>query len=522
MGGRFESLVADLCAGFIGIRAEDVDRQIEHGLRRIVEELDLDLAGLGEFGDDARIHVTHMWTRAGIRSSPRLFDCVTFPWVAARLVRGETVCLASMALVPFVVGDVVAGALGVTTFRRRRHWPEAVVQRLRLLGEVFAVALMRSRAERALAESTALRDAIFTSLHGEVVAIARDGTIVATNGAWTLFAEENGGDPARAGVGVNYVDVCRRAAAEGDHGAKEALEAITAVGEGSAHRALLEYPCHGRHRTQWFLMTVVPFQRPEGGVVISHIDVTRRHQAEEDFKREREALTHALRVSTLGELAGSLVHEVNQPLTAILSNAEAAARLLATELAPDDEKLVALTDIAHEARRASQVVKRLRALFKKEHTDRQLVDVAEVLAEVTALLQKDFERRRIRAELHLPAGLPRVHADVVQLQQVMLNLFVNAAEAVGERDEDARAVHVEASLRAPGLLEVAVRDAGIGVDEASLERIFERFVTTKPEGLGMGLSISRSIVQSHGGRIWATRNADRGLTVHVELPCQPA
>ena len=422
---RFETLVSELCAGFIGIRANEVDRQINDGLRRIAEELDVDRAGLGELRDDGvQIHVTHSWTRHVIPALPRRLESAAFPWITARLRRGFSVCFSrpeelpdeattdrrnlralgtrSMALVPFVTGGTVGGALGVTMLRRRRTWPRELVERLRVLGDVFAMALLRSRAEQALVESTA-----------------------------------------------------------------------------------------------------------------------RRLQAEEDAEREREALAHALRVTTLGELAGSLVHEVNQPLTAILSNAQAATRLLGREATDDDEVLVALKDIAQEARRASRVVGRLRALFKKEHADRRPVDVGEVIAEVHDLLRKDFERRGVTAELHLPLELPRVHADVVQLQQVVLNLLINAAEAVAGLDDRRRTIHVDASLRAPEMLEIAVRDAGVGVKEAEdLDRIFERFVTTKPDGLGMGLSISRSIVQTHGGRIWATRNPDRGLTVHVELPCQ--
>jgi two-component system sensor kinase FixL len=234
-------------------------------------------------------------------------------------------------------------------------------------------------------------------------------------------------------------------------------------------------------------------------------------------QRERGDLAHALRVATLGELATSLAHEINQPLAAIASNALAARRLLTSGQAGTDLPEV-LRDIAADAQRAGQVIRRLRTLFKKEQNERQPVDLTEVIKEVVGLLRKDLERRRVRLEVSLGPDTPRVLGDVVQLQQVMLNVVVNAAEAM-TRDGAPRVLRVEAVSREPGILTIAVRDSGIGVESSELEHIFERFVTSKPEGLGMGLSISRSIIAAHAGRIWATRNPDRGLTMHIELPC---
>jgi C4-dicarboxylate-specific signal transduction histidine kinase len=244
-----------------------------------------------------------------------------------------------------------------------------------------------------------------------------------------------------------------------------------------------------------------------------------RRRAEKDVQRERDGLAHALRVATLGELAGSLAHEINQPLAAIASNAQAAGRLLRTDRG-DSEVPEVLRDIAADAHRAAQVIRNLRALFRKEPGERHLVDMKALIEEVVAhLLRKDLERRDVRVELALLADSPRVLGDVVQLQQVTLNLLLNACEAMGG-DGDRREVRIEMAAREAGILHIAIRDSGKGVAEADLESIFERFVTTKPDGLGMGLSISRSIVETHGGRIWATRNLERGLTMHIEFPCQ--
>jgi len=287
--------------------------------------------------------------------------------------------------------------------------------------------------------------------------------------------------------------------------------------EGRTQRALLEYACHSPSRARWFAMTVEPFKRPEGGLVISHLDITRRRRAEDELEHEREELTHALRVTTLGELAASLAHEINQPLAAIVSNAHATRRLMESATLDRGEILLGLHDIADDAKRASEVVRHLRALFRKEHVDQQPLDLNDVIREITRLLGKDLERKRISLRLRLADDLPRVLGDVVQLQQVILNVVVNACEAMA--DDDLRDVSIETTRLDPGALEITVEDTGRGVEESKLERIFDRFITSKAGGLGMGLSISRSIIQAHGGRIWATRNKDRGLTMHIEIPC---
>jgi two-component system, LuxR family, sensor kinase FixL len=235
-------------------------------------------------------------------------------------------------------------------------------------------------------------------------------------------------------------------------------------------------------------------------------------------RQQREELAHVLRVTTLGELAGS-AHEITQPLSAIVTNAQAIRRLM--DVGPAEEAAVrkALADMADDAKRASQIIRRLRALFRKEHADRREIDVNALIKDVVDLLRNDFQRKRIAIRCVFDTTLPTIPGDPVQLQQVMLNLLVNACEAIAATGENAREIAIEISERAPGVVAVAVRETGIGVKDGELERIFEHFVTSKPNGLGMGLAISRSIIRAHGGSIWATANADRGLAIHVELPC---
>jgi signal transduction histidine kinase len=543
---RFERLLADLAAGFVEIPPGAIDERIWQGLDRTILELGMDRAGLAELSAAGeQLRVTHARSRAGVVPTPDVFTSEAWPWVLGRLRRGDGVCVARLAdlppeatsdreqfaalgtrsivVLPLVVGGATVGGFACST-QREREWPAELVVRLRLLADIFAVVLMRRRADAALAESEkrsqveslALRSAILGSLYGRVAALDSAGVIVAVNESWTRFTEEQGGDARTAGVGANYLDVCRRAAASGDPDAAAGLEAIEGVLAGRNARAQLEYPCATPSGRLWYMMIVEPFTRPEGGLVISHIDITRRRRAEEQVQREHEDLAHALRVATLGELATSLAHEINQPLAAIASNAQAARRLLRSAEV-DPEVPAVLRDIADEAKRAAQVIRRLRALFRKEHSERRSVDLNVVLKEVLGLLRRDLERRRVRLEVVLQPDPPSVLGDIVQLQQVILNVLVNAADAMADAP-DPRELRVETLVREAGILAISVRDSGLGVAPSELEHIFERFVTSKPEGLGMGLSISRSIIEAHGGRIWAARNVDRGLTVYIELP----
>jgi PAS domain S-box-containing protein len=387
------------------------------------------------------------------------------------------------------------------------------------VGSVIDITALNT-ALQAVLESNALRSAIFGSLYGQVAAIDRDGVIIAVNHSWTSLAEERA-DPARGlTVGANCLAVWRHAAEAGDADAFRAHDAVMAILNGKKEDVRLEYACRSQAVERWFEMAVEPFRRPEGGAVISYIDITRRRNAEEEARRQREDLAHAQRVTTLGELSTSLAHEINQPLAAILTNAQAALRLLDRQGVAHTDVSEALTDVAADARRASAIIQRLRALSRKEHAPQEGIELNDLIDDVVSLLRHDFVRRQITVLRVFDPVVPTIAGDPVQLQQVILNLLVNASEAIAQTDGGRREVAIATTHRTPGLVEIAVRDTGIGVKESELAKMFERFVSTKPGGLGMGLAISQSIVEAHGGRIRAIANPDRGLTFHVELPCE--
>jgi C4-dicarboxylate-specific signal transduction histidine kinase len=228
-------------------------------------------------------------------------------------------------------------------------------------------------------------------------------------------------------------------------------------------------------------------------------------------------MAHLERVAAVGQLASALAHELNQPLTAILANAEATQQWLATP-APDlAEVREAVADIVAEDVRASEVIRRMRGLLRKGELRSDAVDLNEVVAEVTRLIANDARLRNATIECDLATTLPRVRGDVVQFQQVLLNLVVNGLHAVTEAPATRRTVTVR-TIGVEGAVELSVRDTGQGIPDSDLQQVFAPFFSTKGEGLGVGLSISRSIVETYGGRIWAENDPAGGAIFRIRLP----
>ena len=374
----------------------------------------------------------------------------------------------------------------------------------------------RKRAEAALRESEAVSGSILASLVGHLAIVDRSGVIIRVNDAWDRFARENDSQSSTAVcVGADYLDVCRRSAERGDEIAQAALEGIEAVLAGRRGEFVLEYPCHAPSKERWFEMRVSPLKQPEGGAAIFHADVSYRKQAELEMGRLRRELAHMSRVSMMGELTASLAHELNQPLTAIVSNAYAGERYLAGPTPPLGELAEILADVAADAKRAGEVIHRLRSLLKKDTTRFLPLDVNDLIREVVALTQTDALIRH--QPIALAPDLPPVRGDRVQLQQVLLNLVLNGMEAMEAQAPAARRLRIQTLRAGPGV-RVGVQDRGPGLPPDKVETVFDAFFTTKASGMGMGLAISRSIVEAHGGRIWAENNPDRGATFWFSLP----
>ena len=247
-------------------------------------------------------------------------------------------------------------------------------------------------------------------------------------------------------------------------------------------------------------------------------DITERKRAEDALQEARDALLRVSRVTTLGELSASIAHEINQPLGAIVANGSACLRLLAAEKLDLEEARETVEDIINDGRRASAVLGRVRQLAKKTAPERAPVDVNGAIAEVLSLTRQELQRSQVTARTELDPSLPPVLADRIQVQQVVLNLVINGIEAMRGVNDRARILSVKSAVAVPAGVAVTVEDTGIGFANSDPEHIFETFFTTKEDGMGMGLSISRSIVQAHGGRLWAAAVAPIGAAFSFTLP----
>ncbi len=247
-------------------------------------------------------------------------------------------------------------------------------------------------------------------------------------------------------------------------------------------------------------------------------DITERKRTEQEAFDARRELTRMERLSRMGELSASLSHELNQPLTAILSNTRAALRFLqAGKLDPGELEEI-LQDIVKDDKRAGDIIRNLRAMVKPEEGEQELTSINDVLHETVALFRSEAIIRNVRIETDLADALPPLHINKVQIQQVLINLMTNAAESMTGDESAEKVIVLRTAASGEGVVKVAVRDFGSGIEEQELHKIFEPFFTTKRSGLGMGLSLSRSIIESHGGHIWAENNPDRGMTFYFDLP----
>jgi PAS domain S-box-containing protein len=245
-------------------------------------------------------------------------------------------------------------------------------------------------------------------------------------------------------------------------------------------------------------------------------DITERKRAEETLRQTQAELTHVARVATLGEMVASIAHEINQPLAAIVNNASASLRWLAANNV--EEVRHSAEVIRGDAHRAAEIIQRIRSFAKKAPPQKDWIDINQTITEVIDLAHSEAQKNRVSIQTQLASDLPVTFADRIQLQQVILNLVMNAVEAMSEISVGPRQLLIRTDADASGRIVVAMRDSGPGLAPENLDRLFTPFYTTKPQGMGMGLAICRSIVEAHGGRLWATANESRGAVFQFTLP----
>jgi signal transduction histidine kinase len=248
------------------------------------------------------------------------------------------------------------------------------------------------------------------------------------------------------------------------------------------------------------------------------LDLTEQKHAAEALHRSERELRQVIetnRVSTLGELTASLAHEIKQPIGAAVTNAEVCVRLLDRSQPDIAEARESALEMTKDARRAADIVDRVRSLFQKSSSELEVVDVNEIIKEMVVMLQNEANRRSVAMRIDLAEELPKLTADRIQLQQVLMNLMLNGIEAMRDASGELR---IKSQVAEDGQLLISVTDTGVGLPAENVDKIFDAFFTTKPQGTGLGLAITRSIVKSHGGRIWASANSGRGATFSFTLP----
>jgi PAS domain S-box-containing protein len=366
----------------------------------------------------------------------------------------------------------------------------------------------RKRAEQA----TLLLAAIVESSHDAIVSKSLNGVIT----SWNKGAERLFGYAAEEAVGQNITLIIPPERRDEE---RTIVEQLTR-GERVDHFETVRMRKDGSLLD--VSLTISPMKDASGRVVgASKLarDITERKRAEEALREAQADLARVSRVTTMGELTASLAHEVNQPIAAAVTNANTCLRWLARDHPDLEEAREAASRIVKDATRASGIISRVRLLFKKSTPQREVVDVNEVIREMIVLLRSETTRHNILVRTELAADLPQFTADRVQLQQVLMNLIVNSIDAMKEVD-GARELAVKSQRTEKEEVLVSVSDTGVGLPPQQTDQIFNAFFTTKPHGTGMGLRISRSIVESHGGRLWAADNSPRGANFHFALPAK--
>ena len=378
----------------------------------------------------------------------------------------------------------------------------------------------------ALQDAVQLYRALLASLQDQVAILDADGTVIRVNDSWRRHAGMPSPCPfERVDVGDNFLLACRRAAdivatmhpEDRDPASRRIFHGTAAVLLGEYQRYETDYELIHDGQHDWFTMRVESLERADGGAVVTRANISVRRLAQAEVEEQRRQLAHLGRVAVLGQLSGALAHELRQPLAAILANAEAARHLVARARVDVEEIGTILGDVVAEARRAAAVIDGLRAMHQRRDMRLEPIAPEDLVRESLRLAHTEIMTRGVSATWVVESDLPAVLADRVQVQQVLLNLILNACESMGEKDAAERLLTLGAS-GCGSHVRFWVRDSGTGIPDALVENLFEPFVTTKPEGLGLGLSIARTVVDTHGGRIWAESTRGAGATISFLLP----
>jgi signal transduction histidine kinase/integral membrane sensor domain MASE1 len=534
---RFEELLSRLSAALVRLPSDQMTAAFEAWLGRIARVLGIDALTVFEASPGTGVLQTvYSWTAAHAGGPPAAGPTEHVKWARRSLISGEPLVvsdtddatsdgpapsLTSQSMVfkaggaiPLVGGGEVIGALAFGSIREPQ-WSDDLVANAQLVGEVLASALKRKQSENALRESETMKSAILQSLTTGVAVIDRTGILLQVNEGWTQVSK--GSDWMNAEVGSNLLARCWSAFENGDRMAGDVVAGVTAVLEEARPRFTVEHRTDTTEPAEWWSLSAMPLNRPEGGAVLTRTDITELRRAEMEAERSRQELAHVSRVSTVGEMTASLAHQLNQPLAAIMTNAQAGRRILDSARPDVDEIRAILGDIVKDDRRASDVIQRLRELLRKGQLEMTRVNLTSAIREVVDLVSSEAIIRNIVVSLEFGEEAVFVRGDRVQLQQVILNLLHNAMEAMTLL-EGLRRIVINCRQNGGQQVLVTVHDSGPGLRPGTEDAIFEPFYTTKTSGMGMGLSIVRSILEAHGGAIHAANHPVGGAVFEFLIP----
>ena len=534
---RFEELLSRLSAALVRLPGDQIAQAFDAWLGRIARVLGVD--SLTVFSHNpGGLQAVYSWTDPEAGGPLAAVPVDQERWARRSLAAREPVIIlsgsddpdrgpASSPMLPGVVfpsGGVVpllgeGDLIGALVFASLADPPSptALVANAQLVGEVLASALRRKHSEEALRQSEIMKSAILQSLAGGVAVIDRRGVLLQVNDPWRTLAGRN--QWMHTAVGGNLIAECWAAFEKGDRIAGEVVAGVTEVLERSQPRFTIEQRTEAAGPPEWWTLTAVPLNRPEGGAVLTRANVTDLRRAELDAQRSREELAHVSRLSTVGEMTASLAHQLNQPLAAIMTNAQAGRRILDSERPDFGEVRAILGDIVDDDRRASDVIQRVRELLRKGQLDMTRINLTAAIRDVADLVASEAIIRNATVSVEFEHEPLFVRGDRVQLQQVVLNLVQNAMDAMVEGNTSVRRIALHCARWKQKQVIITVRDSGPGLPPGTELSIFEPFYTTKKNGMGMGLSIVRSIIEAHGGMIEAANDpGGRGAVFEVVLP----
>lgn len=505
----YEQTIADLTTDAVRHAPEQAPRALEDALGRVAQYAGASKAVLVQYADACARPMTRLhWPySAALANAPGDGSVLATPG------DGDDVGLQ----IPLEADGTSIGVLQLYRDDVRQEWAPRLVSRLDAAGDLIAGAIARAQAARAVRRGEELNRAVLASLSTQIAILDANGTIIRVNDAWRQLAYTGGVTVERdAFLGQNYLDECLRADDRGCHGAGDIRRGIETVLDRGAWHFRQEYNWSSPD-ARWYELRVDRLEHEDGGAIISHIDITDRHLAEVKAEETRRQVAHLGRVAMVGELAAAVSHELRQPLAAIRANAEAGERLLG--MTPPDlgEARQIFRDIVSDDIRAADTIDHIRLLLRKDEPTNRIVDLNEICRQAVHLLKRDALLRRTRLELSLESQLRPIAGDPIQLQQVVLNLALNALDSASASAVDPT-VTVCTALHGREV-EISVRDTGPGLPPNVEQHLFESFFSTKAQGLGMGLVIVRSIVERHHGRVRAENDVSGGGAVfRVLLP----